>query len=349
MGEWIRALRALGERRAETVLVTMTAGRGSTPREAGAKMVVTLDALHGTIGGGDVEYEATRVARAMLQSTGDRQAKRFPLGAALGQYCGGVADLLFERVPGDAPWVRVLAEWIERGDRCVLVTSEKGMEGDGYLLVRAGETFGSLGDRVREARATEVARRLLDGAEVTPTLVALGVDETAFFELVAPQAFDVVVFGAGHIGRALIRVLGALPCRVTWVDSRGSEFPPGAPENVRTVTAEAPVAEIANARAGSTFLVMTHSHALDLDLVEAILRRADAEYCGMIGSQTKRRKFEADLTARGLTPAAIARLTCPLGIDGLKGKDPGTIAVAVAATLLAHRERAAARKVALPG
>lgn len=347
MGEWIQALRALGARRTEAVLVTMTAGRGSTPRKAGAKMAVTLDALHGTIGGGDVEFEATRVAREMLQATGNRQTKRFPLGATFGQYCGGVADLLFERVAGDAPWVRVLAEWIERGDRCVVVTPERGLDGDEHLLVCAGETFGALGDRASEAQAATLARRMLDGTVVAPTLAALGDRETAFFELVAPQAFDVVVFGAGHIGRAFVRVLGALPCRVTWVDSRVSEFPRGAPENVRILAVDAPVAEVANARSGTAFLVMTHSHALDLDLVDAVLRRLDADYCGMIGSQVKRRKFEVDLAGRGLAPSAIARLACPLGIDGLKGKDPGTIAVAAAAALLSHRERTAARTAGL--
>ncbi len=91
---------------------------------------------------------------------------------------------------------------------------------------------------------------------------------------------------------------------------------------------------------------MTHSHALDLELVEAILRRHDFAYCGMIGSQTKRRTFENGLAKHGVPPEALARFTCPIGIPGIKGKEPGSIAVAVTAQLLELRERGVAVRAA---
>ena len=146
------------------------------------------------------------------------------------------------------------------------------------------------------------------------------------------------------MGRALVRVLGTLPCRVTWVDARAAEFPHAAPDNVRVALTAAPAGEVAAAPPGSYFLVMTHSHALDLELVAAILRRGDFAYCGMIGSQTKRRTFEKGLAKHGVPAATIARFTCPIGIPGIKGKEPGTIAVAVAAQLLEHHERRAAQR-----
>ena len=325
------------------MLVTVASGQGSTPRDAGAKMLVTVDAIHGTIGGGELEFQATSIARNLLRATGGKETKRFPLGADLGQYCGGAANLVFERVSSGAEWVGVLGAWQEAGEACVLATPATG---DGRLLVGPNDTWGSLGAGATDARAAEIARRLLAEPDRAPRLVALDDGAAVLFELLQPSDFHVVVFGAGHVGRALVRVLGTLPCRVTWVDSRAAEFPREAPENVRVALTDAPLAEVAAARPSSCFLVMTHSHALDLELVEAILQRGDFAYCGMIGSQTKRRTFEKGLAKHGVPAATIARLTCPIGIPGIKGKEPGTIAVAVAAQLLESREHGAARRAA---
>jgi len=334
---WIHTLQLVAERCQDAVTVTVAAGKGSTPREPGAKMIVTIDALHGTIGGGELEHQAIALARGMLRGPGQRAAKRFALGANLGQYCGGAASLLLERVARGAPWVSVAAGWHDRGAPLVVVTP---VEGEARLLVGAGETWGGLGDAGADARATTIARTMLAGGERTAAVVAAGDGRPALFEPLRPSEFDVVVFGAGHVGRALVRVLGLVPCRVVWVDSRAGEFPAEVPDNVRVVRTDAPAAEIAPARAGSYFLVLTHSHALDLELVEAILQRGDFAYCGMIGSQTKRRTFEHGLAKRGVPPERRARLTCPIGIPGIRGKEPGAIAVAVAAELLEVRERA---------
>ena len=335
---WIHTLQLVAERCQDAVMVTVTSGKGSTPREPGAKMIVTIDALHGTIGGGELEYQAIDLARGMLRGAGNRQAKRFGLGANLGQYCGGAANLLLERVPRGADWVSLAAGWLDAGVPCVVVTP---FDGQARLLVRDGETWGSLGDPTLDARAVQTARTMLANRDRDAAVVGVGADLAALFEPLQPADFDVVLFGAGHVGRALVRVLGPVPCRITWVDSRADEFPANVPDNVRVVHTDAPAAEVASARAGSYFLVMTHSHALDFEIVEAVLRRGDFAYCGMIGSQTKRRTFENGLAKRGAGAALLARFTCPIGIPGIKGKEPGSIAVAVAAQLLEDRERAA--------
>jgi xanthine dehydrogenase accessory factor len=301
-------------------------------------MIVTIDALHGTIGGGELEYQAIDLARGMLRGAGERQAKRFGLGANLGQYCGGAANLLLERVPRGAAWVGLAAGWQDAGVACVVVTP---LNGEARLLVSDRETSGTLDDPSLDRRAAEIARAMLANRDRDAALVAVAGDLTALFEPLQPSDFNVVLFGAGHVGRALVRVLGPVPCRVTWVDSRAGEFPADVPDNVRVVRTDAPAAEVAAARAGSCYLVMTHSHALDFEIVESVLRRGDFAYCGMIGSQTKRRTFENGLAKRGTGTALLARLTCPIGIPGIKGKEPGAIAVAVAAQLLEHRERAA--------
>jgi xanthine dehydrogenase accessory factor len=343
MTDWLQALYRIGERGLDAVLVTVLSGSGSTPRDAGAKMVVAVDGVHGTIGGGELEFQALDVARGMLRASGGWQARRFPLGAALGQVCGGAANLVFERVPAGAEWVRVLAAWHESNTPCVAVTPT-GERDDGHLLVGAAATWGTLGDGSRDAQAIEAARRMLSGSDTAPRALPIGDGNTAVFEPLRPVDFNVVLFGAGHVGRAIARVLGVAPCRVIWIDGRAQEFPAEVPANVRTVVTDAAAAEATGAPAGSYFLVMTHSHALDFELVETILRRDDFAYCGMIGSVTKRRTFENGLAKRGVAPAALGRFTCPIGIAGITGKEPGAIAIAVAAELLQRRERAATRE-----
>jgi xanthine dehydrogenase accessory factor len=335
---WLHTLQLVGERGHDAVTVTVASGKGSTPRDPGTKMIVTLEALHGTVGGGELEYQAIDLARGMLRGGRGRETKRFGLGANLGQYCGGAANLLLEHVSRDASWVGVAARWHDAGVPCMVVTP---FEGEARLLVCDAETWGSLGDASLDARAAEIARGLLANGARETAPIAVGEGLTALFEPLQPSDFNVVLFGAGHVGRALVRVLGPVPCRVTWVDSRAGEFPAEVPDNVRPVRTDAPAAEVAVARAGSYFLVMTHSHALDYELVGAVLGRGDFAFCGMIGSQTKRRTFENGLAKHGVPPDRLPRLTCPIGIAGIKGKEPGTIAVAVAAQLLEHRERAA--------
>jgi xanthine dehydrogenase accessory factor len=215
-----------------------------------------------------------------------------------------------------------------------------------HLIVSADSTTGTLGDGECDARATALGREMLAKSVAEPRLVALdGEGTTVFAEVVRPSEFNVVLFGAGHVGRAIAHVLGGVPARVTWADSRAGEFPDNPPANIRVVITDDPAAEVDAAPPGSWFLVMTHSHDLDFDLVERILRRGDFAYCGMIGSATKRRSFEKRLESRGVDRRLLERLTCPIGIAGITGKAPGVIAVAVAAELLALRERATADAV----
>jgi xanthine dehydrogenase accessory factor len=334
MSDWLRTLERVSERGLDAVVVTVTSGKGSTPRETGAKMVVTADALYGSIGGGELEYQAIDTARRVLHARSTAGAQRFPLGADLGQYCGGAADLFFERVPAGAEWVRLAAAWQDAGERYVVVTPSGG---GARLLVRANDAAGSLGDSAHDKAAMEIARQMLAHSESRLRIALLGDQTAALFEPLAPVEFNIVLFGAGHVGRALVKVLGTLACRIIWVDSRANEFPSETPDNVRVALTETPVEEVGQAPVGTYFLVMTHSHALDYDLVEAILARADFAFCGMIGSQTKRRTFENRFTQRGGSRAQLARLTCPIGIAEIKGKEPATIAIAVAAQLLAER------------
>lgn len=340
MNEWLLALQRASELGLEAILVMIAAGKGSTPRDAGVKMIVERDGVAGTIGGGELEFQAIGIAREMLDAARDRRVQRFALGHDLGQVCGGAANVFFERVAPDAEWVRTLARWHEAGEGCVIVTPADDAL-TGRLIVSGKEHFGSLGDAALDAKAIDASRRVLAERARPAELVKLGDGRSVLLDPVRPTDMRVVLFGAGHVGRALARVLGVVSCEVTWVDSRPSEFPQEMPHNVRAVITAAPREVIARAPAGSYFITMTHSHALDFEIIEQVLQRDDFAFCGMIGSGTKRRSFEHGYGKKGLNPAKLAQLTCPVGIDGLSSKEPGTIAVAIAAQLLAERERRA--------
>ena len=156
-----------------------------------------------------------------------------------------------------------------------------------------------------------------------------------------PARWPLALFGGGHVGRALVRVLTTLPCALTWVDSREGVFPDDLPPGVRCEPSEPVQAAVDDLVPGSAVLIMSFSHAEDLDIVASCLRRqrarADLDFIGLIGSRTKWATFRHRLSARGFTEAELAGVTCPIGLPGLRGKEPEVIAVSVAAQLLMRR------------
>lgn len=250
------------------VLVRVESTQGSAPREAGTWMAVWQHGLTGTIGGGQLEWQAIAGARALL--AGEPGAPRhdavlrYPLGPALGQCCGGVMCLRYRRITAaDAPAL-----------------------------------------------------------------------QRALTEALAPVA----LFGGGHVGAALVRLLAGLPYAVRWIDSRDGVFSPGLPAQVETEHSEPVQGAVAQLPAGARVLIMSFSHAEDLDVVIACLQRlrsrGDLPFVGLIGSKTKWATFRSRLRARGFTDEELARITCPIGVPGITGKEPEVIAVAVAAQLL---------------
>ncbi len=173
-----------------------------------------------------------------------------------------------------------------------------------------------------------------------------------------PSRFHLQLYGAGHVGRAIAALLATLDVTVDWIDEREEEFPAtlggsgggghdgdgGWPAHIRRVAVDGVDAEVRYAPAGSFFLVLTHDHALDLRITEAILRRGDFGFLGLIGSKTKRQRFIHRFEQRGIAPDAIARMTCPIGVPGITGKEPEVIAIAVVAQLLQAASAPAVRR-----
>jgi xanthine dehydrogenase accessory factor len=337
---WIASLRDCIGSATPAVLVTVAAAKGSVPREPGTKMIVTADRLIGTIGGGHLEWKATEIARRVLDGDDVEALQRFPLGASLGQCCGGLAQLLFEPItPAVSSWLDALiqAEQESPDTERVIVTRARSAAATGKLIVGASTSGGTLGDTTLDSAAVDAARTLLR-ENGTTCLIELG-GETCLLDPLRPCDWRIVLFGAGHVGQAVVRALADLPCRITWVDSRDAVFPTNVPANTTVVATDAPEAEVDAAAPGSYFLVMTHSHPLDQSLTECILRRGDFAYFGLIGSTSKRRQFERRLVARGFEPQQLAAMTCPIGVPGIDDKRPAVIAIAVAAELLQHYEK----------
>ncbi len=318
MAVWDRVLTAL-DRHGRAAMVTVAATRGSTPREAGARLVVHPDgAFTGTIGGGTLEWRAIALAQAALAEPAANRAdvRRFALGPELGQCCGGQVDLI--------------VEVIDAGQRA------------GVAALAEREAAGPLVTRARLSSEAGIERQVVGDVEMTPGSARL--EDGVLTEGFGDDRRDLVLFGAGHVGRALVLALAPLPFKVTWVDPRAHAFPAHVPANATARRLDDPAAALAAAPAGTFVLVMSHSHQLDLALVRAALADDRFPYVGLIGSKSKRARFEKRLAAAGVAPARIAELICPIGVGGIRSKAPAVIAAATAAELLARDEalRAAA-------
>jgi xanthine dehydrogenase accessory factor len=264
-------------------------------------------------------------------------------------------------------WLSALQALRERGEPCVLVTlaavagSAPREHGTKMVVTRTGIT-GSIGGGHLEHKATEHARQMLGAGDSAPKLETFnlgphlgqccGGKVSVLFEPFAPNDFAVAIFGAGHVGKALIGVLSGLPAHILWIDARAEQFPADIPHGVEKIVTDAAEDEVKDLPPGAMALVMTHSHDLDLTLCERLLRRGDCRYVGLIGSATKWKRFEARLLHKGFSPEQVRSIRCPIGIDGITGKHPREIAIAVAAELLLLRSKTAighAAEAAPPG
>ena len=258
---------------------------GSSPREVGAAMLVSVDAVDGTVGGGRLEFDAIAHARSLLAShahsllfvkpfAATEETRRYALGPSLGQCCGGVVWLKFVGI----------------------------------------------------------------AAADTTKLIALRADSMTANGL---NRLKIALFGGGHVGKAIVNALGVLPCSVHWIDSRDEIFPLVLPANVKAEHSVPVQAAVSDLAARSHVLIMSFSHAEDLDVVAACLKRQreknDLPFIGLIGSKTKWATFRHRLEERGFSVGELAHVTCPIGLLGIAGKEPEVIAASVAAQLLQFR------------
>ena len=264
-------------------MVSIAATKGSVPREADARMVVTLHGFYGTIGGGALEWQALAKAQSLLGRGVACKVTSHALGPELGQCCGGRVDLITESF--DHTSVVKLRDLAAREQVGIFTMTNR------HSGITMTETFG------------QFSRPLY-------------------------------VFGAGHVGRALVLALAPLPFSILWIDPRPNAFPGATPANTTLIRPEDPISCLATTTPGSFVLILTHSHSLDFSLTDAALRNRDIIEVGLIGSATKRARFENRLRAAQCDEERIAQLICPIGIPGISSKEPAMIAAATASQLL---------------
>ncbi len=339
MNEWIGDLVEQITAGNACVLVTVAGIRGSAPREVGAKMIVTESETIGTIGGGQLEYNCTQIACKSIRDREDgSQMRKFTLGANCGQCCGGVVEVLFESFCADQPfWLNEVRRAHQRREPVIIATlPDYSHENGKYLITANGDCRFPTGLAADDNLQREAVRILKYSAGAQRVRINMkdNKDKDVLFEPVVSSDVNIAVFGAGHVGAATVNTLASLECNIRWIDSRRNIFPKHIPGNVQTIESERPELEVAAMPAGTYYLVMTHSHPMDQEIVQQVLGRDDFGYCGLIGSISKRRRFEKRLLKLGMAQSRIDRLTCPIGIDGIDGKKPAEIAIAVAAELL---------------
>ncbi|WP_018606869.1 xanthine dehydrogenase accessory protein XdhC [Uliginosibacterium gangwonense] len=300
------------------VLVSVVETRGSTPREAGTYMLISATFTEDTIGGGHLEWEAIAQARAMLLQASPPPPclHRYSLGASLGQCCGGVVWLLYEVIDS-----RSLEMWRDFSHHL-----EKG---------------GALN---RALKHTDTCSTWTMQSPTQPS-ICYQADDSGWQlnHTIQDNSQPISVYGAGHVGRALVKLLASLSQRVRWLDCREDAFR-DCPDGVTSIVNDFLEEEVATAPANSFHIVMTHSHTLDLILCEKILQRSDTAWCGLIGSTTKAERFRHKLINQGFQKKDLQRLTCPIGIPGITSKTPEAIAISVAAQILQLSETLSAKQ-----
>jgi xanthine dehydrogenase accessory factor len=329
---WLSGLVQTLQREPLVARIVLAEVRGSAPRECGTSMLVWPAGVMGTIGGGRLEWDAIAAARELLKSHEvAARVCRFVLGADLGQCCGGVVTL-----------------WIERYGSSSLgeLREAQAAAGSGGALLVSTITQGCTQHRLVRDPDAQGAPQLPASEPALPRLTRSANGE---FTLVEPlnEAMPLVwLYGAGHVGQALARILVELPVQLTWTDSRAEWLPRSGTERMHVRHCAEPAATLDEAPVGAYFIVMTHSHALDYALCRTLSERNDFAWLGLIGSMSKAARFRSRLAREGVAADAIARLTCPIGVQGIASKWPGAIAVAIAAQLLQQIGGAGARTAA---
>ena len=280
----------------DIVLATVTATKGSSPRNAGARMLITLKESWGTIGGGAVEFDIMARARKML-ANGDngweRQHLTFALGPDMGQCCGGQMSILLEKFGNKQESdLRALSAAVT----CKTILSHPLGSGPPLSI-------------------EPISRVPAFSAPITPPLTPL------------------FIYGAGHVSRALLPRLDGLGFEIFLVDIDDDRYPADLGDKAQKLLAKAPEVIASHAPSGAAHLVMTHSHSLDEAICLEVLTRGGFAFLGLIGSKSKRARFKKRLLAAGVSESMLELLVCPIGIDEITGKSPAYVALSIAAQL----------------
>lgn len=338
---WLQQLLRFARTHGIFARVTVLKSEGSAPREVGAWMLVGVSDQIGTIGGGALELDATRLARKLFENrvaspdTWMREVKDYPLGPSLGQCCGGFVKLLFEVFTADEVNELVAFHDLDGTEEFLV-----------YRRVESGEPLQFAGNRKEfhtwPFQISKSMREMLSGQRLRKAHFhnETGGEFGWFVEPVEVRNIALYLYGAGHVGQAVARVLQDLEFRVKWLDFSMDRFPARdtIPGNAEIIETDQPHVVGQNAEIGAFHVVMTYSHSVDLAICHALLQKNQFGFLGLIGSKTKRQRFVKRLLEMNIDQKAIERLVCPIGANVTTGKQPNHIAIAIAAQLVEEME-----------
>ena len=248
-------------------------------------------------------------------------------------------------------WSSAINELSQQGNAYVIVTligvsgSTPRNSGTKMVITKDG-IYDTIGGGHLEHKIIKFANQLLMKGESCQHLeqIDLGIhldqccggSTNVLFECFAETRVNIMLFGAGHVGKALLPVLSTLPCKIYWVDSRDDQFPNELTgyNNVEKVVSEDPQNEVVNMPENSYYIVMTHKHQMDFDICSKILSRNDFKYLGLIGSETKWRRFQRRFTQKGITKNQLEQINCPIGLSEVTGKLPAEIAISIVSEII---------------
>ncbi len=350
MFDWAKELQILLNLNQSAVMVSIVQVKGSTPREVGTKLIVTSEKTIGTIGGGNLEHQSIKVAQNLLlkKPKQTHQIEHFSLSAGLGMCCGGSLEILFERLNfSDLSW---LEPWVncqqQKQDAILLSVLSKDQPTKKRVLLK-NELLGGQKPALTKFLTHNVLEMAINMCNSSKFH-----DQTQYFNTQngpaiwlesSPKTLKTLfLFGAGHVGQAVASLLANLDWNIEWLDSRDNcveaQAIADSSTNISLHETDTPEADIDQAESGCDYLVMTHDHSLDFKLCQQILLKGDFNYFGVIGSKTKRKRFEHRLIDLGFSLEQLNKMQCPIGISGIHSKQPYAIAISVVSQLLRYSD-----------
>lgn len=322
MPDWFDLLQNAIKSDHKAVLVTVVNVAGSAPREAGASLVVTNTKTTGTIGGGNLELRCIAQARELLAAKPVRNCKQIALGPSLGQCCGGRVEILFDVVTPDTDWFIELTASHNTNDNLWLCRS-----------VNSADAVVATESKLKQRLPADTVDSK-DGLHAS-FLVTHG-DYRWCYQSLRVNRPQVMVYGAGHVGQAVVTQLSLLDCLVTLLDSREEWLYLQPDLKISRVLTDTPDEDAVNTPDEVAHVIMTHSHSVDFDICHALLKKGKFSWLGLIGSETKRQTFINRLQPRGVSELEISRLRCPIGCLQVESSRPELISLNLAAELALH-------------